>query len=98
MGLTVEPAKSVEPAPVAPVEQPVAPPVVPAEAVALPVETAPVEVAPVIAPAPVAPPIALTTPDPAMASVLNTLEQQAQVVAPPAPPATGAPVIPDPQF
>ena len=45
--------------------------------------------------------------DPAMTSVLNTLEQQAQApvapvapapTAPPVPPAPVAPVIPDPQF
>lgn len=69
---------------------------------------------PVVETTPAVPPVAPEVPqtpapvaDPAMASVLNTLEQQAQV-APPAPveqppvvpaaPIPGAPVIPDPQF
>ena len=70
---------------------------------------------PVVEPVAVVPPVAPTEvpqapiapQDPAMVSVLNTLEQQAQV-APPAPieqppvvpaaPIPGAPVIPEPQF
>ena len=86
-------------APVAPSIE-VSPPV----EVVPPMEVAPVEILPP-APTPVA--------DPAMTSVLNTLEQQAQVATPvappapvaqeptipPAPPAVGSPVvIPDPQF
>ncbi|MCX6730587.1 MAG: hypothetical protein NTZ55_01960 [Candidatus Roizmanbacteria bacterium] len=96
-------------------QAPVAEAAKPAE-VAAPVQTpAPaVEVAPV-APAPVVEQPVVQTPqpempqapvaDPAMASVLNTLEQQAQVPAPvavapevPQPPVAGQPVIPDPQF
>ena len=64
-------------------------------------------------PIPAAPPqpeaAPATTTDPAMASVLNTLVEQAQVTAPAVPgeqtptplpltPPTGAPVIPNPQF
>lgn len=75
--------------------QPVAPPVV---------ETAPAPVAPpVVAPQPeVTPPAPVA--DPAMESVLNTLQQQAQTATqpmpevPPAPTVPGQPVIPDPQF
>lgn len=85
----------------------------PAEA---PVQAAPpVEDVPVVAPeqvaqqpvAPVPQPEVPSAPvaDPAMASVLNTLEQQAQAPAPvtpvaptPQPPVAGQPVIPDPQF
>lgn len=82
---------------------------------AAPQSTQPLVQAPVTTPTPVQQPmtppepvvpIVATTTDPAMASVLNTLEQQAQV-APPvqtqippvaAPVAPSAPVIPDPQF
>ncbi|MCX6732638.1 MAG: hypothetical protein NTV98_03805 [Candidatus Roizmanbacteria bacterium] len=92
-------AEAVKPAEVPPVQE-----VVPA------VEAAPVAPAPVVeqpavpAPQPEMPPAPVA--DPAMASVLNTLEQQAQVAAPvapvapevPQPPVAGQPVIPDPQF
>ena len=91
---SVKPAESVQ------VEQPTAP-VVEVTPVAAPVEAvAPAQTAPeVVAPAPV-------VPDPAMASVLNTLEQQAAPPAPlapvapqaPAAPMPAAPIIPDPQF
>lgn len=98
---TVEPVQTqpvaVPVAEVTPVAAPVEQPVV-AQApapVVLPVESVPVAPAPVAA-------------DPAMASVLNTLEQQTQVadtspepvqvVPAPVAPMPGAPVIPDPQF
>ncbi len=95
---------------------PVVPPAVEQPTVPTPVVEAPVaptptpevvqpQVAQPVAPAPQAP----ATTDPVMASLLNNLEQQAQVppapVAPPAQapvapaaPQPGAPVIPDPQF
>lgn len=87
----------------------------PAQQQAPTVEVAPVDVAPAaVAPAapvqqpeaPQAAPAPATT-DPAMASVLDTLVQQAQVTSPdavpatpvaPQPPVAGQPVIPDPQF
>jgi len=64
-------------------------------------------VAPVASPVeqPVVTPVAPVMPDPAMASVLNTLEQQAappvpaaSVTPPPVAPMPAAPVIPDPTF
>lgn len=76
-------------------------------------EAAPTTPEPIATEQPVAPapqpevvPVVTSTPDPAMASVLDNLVQQAQapesVVATPAPtsqpPVAGQPVIPDPQF
>jgi glutaredoxin-like protein NrdH len=96
--LGIAAAPSATPVEQPPVAQASAPPVV---------ETAPV------APAPVAPPVVAPQPevappapvaDPAMASVLDTLQQQAQAATQPMPGAApeptvpGQPVIPDPQF
>lgn len=98
-GKSVKPAEQPAPVAAAPVATPEAPMPVPTPEVVAPAAVEP-------APAPVAP--FATTSDPAMASVLNTLEQQAQVAAPVAPapqapvappaPLPGAPVIPEPQF
>ncbi len=81
---------------------------------AVPVQAAPVA-EPIAPAAPVVPEVApVSVTDPAMASILNNLEQQVQVAtppvqaapveqvpvvpAPPVAPIPGAPVIPDPQF
>ena len=88
-----QPVPEVPVAAAPPAPEPVAAPVVP------PPEVSVAPAAPA-APEPVAAPV---TADPAMQSVLNNLEQQAQAPAatppmPAAPAAPGTPTIPDPQF
>ena len=107
----VKPVESVEPVAVAqaPVEKPVAPVVPEVVVPVVPTPTPVVEpVKPVESVEPVAAVAPAPMPDPAMASLLNNLQQQAQVAAPvapatpapvaPAAPMSAAPVIPDPQF